>query len=87
MQLFTCPFCGKRAETEFHFGGDAGTLRPEGDVAPGDWADYLHFNANLQGVTREIWMHLTCHEIFVMERDTVTHEVIASEPLAPEAGT
>lgn len=86
MQLFICPFCGTRAETEFHFGGDAGKMRPDGDVTPEVWADYLHLRANRKGVTREIWMHLTCHEVFVMERDTITHEVIGTRALTPETG-
>lgn len=82
MQLFTCPFCGPRAETEFHFGGDAGNARPEGDVAPQVWADYLHIRHNRRGPTREIWMHLPCREVFVMARDTLTHEVAATEALS-----
>ncbi|RUX65781.1 sarcosine oxidase subunit delta, partial [Mesorhizobium sp. M7A.F.Ca.US.014.04.1.1] len=27
MQLFPCPFCGPRDETEFYYGGDAGNAR------------------------------------------------------------
>ena len=27
MHLYTCPFCGQRPETEFHFGGEAGNDR------------------------------------------------------------
>ena len=26
MQLFPCPFCGPRPETEFHYGAEAGNL-------------------------------------------------------------
>ncbi|RWC49823.1 MAG: sarcosine oxidase subunit delta [Mesorhizobium sp.] len=85
MQLFTCPFCGPRAETEFHFGGDAGNLRPGGDSETNVWTDYLYFRSNLRGRAREIWMHLACREVFVMERDTVTHEVHATEALAETA--
>jgi sarcosine oxidase subunit delta len=85
MQLFTCPFCGLRTEAEFHFGGDAGNLRPEADAQDGQWTDYLYFRNNRRGPTREIWMHLPCREVFVMERDTLSHEVIATETLLPEA--
>lgn len=86
MQLFDCPFCGPRAENEFHFGGDFGRVRPEGHaaVSDADWADYLYFRRNPKGTTREIWMHLTCREAFEMERDTVTHAVTATRPLRPE---
>lgn len=85
MQLFTCPFCGPRIESEFHFGGDAGNTRPEGEVESAAWANYLYFKNNDRGAAREIWMHLPCREVFVMERDTLTHDVIGVESLAPEA--
>ncbi len=84
MQLFTCPFCGPRPETEFHFGGDLGNLRPEGDVGEREWSNYLYFRHNRRGLTKEIWMHLPCREVFAMERDTVTHEVKATLALAGE---
>jgi sarcosine oxidase subunit delta len=82
MQIFTCPFCGPRGEVEFHFGGDAGNHRPEGDDAPAEaWSAYLYARNNPKGASREIWMHLTCGEVFVMERDTVTHAVARSVAL------
>lgn len=84
MQLFTCPFCGPRAETEFHFGGDAGNLRPEGETQAEAWPDYLYFRNNRHGPSREIWMHLPCREVFVMERNTITHQVIVTEALGGE---
>ena len=83
MQLFPCPFCGLRAETEFHFGAEAGKTRPEpaADVSAADWARYLHAKKNPKGPSREIWVHETCGEIFLLERDTVTHEVTGSQSL------
>ena len=83
MQLFSCPFCGPRDETEFHFGGEAGKVRPEpaADVDAAGWSNYLYVNANPKGPAREIWVHLTCGEFFAMERDTVTHAVIGSKSL------
>ena len=86
MQLFTCPFCGQRDETEFAFGAEAGTVRPEpaADVPATDWGDYLYFGDNPKGPAREIWLHLTCGEFFAMERDTVSHAVLNSVPLRGE---
>jgi sarcosine oxidase subunit delta len=77
MQLFHCPFCGPRVESEFHYAGEAGNLRPEKDASVSDetWADYLYMRHNPKGRTHEIWMHRTCGEMFVMTRDTVTHVV------------
>ena len=83
MQLFPCPFCGPRDETEFHFGGEAGNIRPEpaGEVAPSAGRNSSTANANPKGATREIWLHLTCGEFFLMERDTVSHVVKGSQSL------
>lgn len=83
MQRFPCPFCGLRDETEFHYGGEAGNDRPEpaAEVSDAGWAEYLHFETNPKGRSREIWVHLCCGEFFLLERDTVTHEVFASESL------
>ena len=82
MQLFPCPFCGPRAESEFHYGGDLGNVRPEGGEVPAErWSAYLHTRRNPKGAAREVWMHLTCGEIFAMERDTVTHAVLGSQAL------
>lgn len=79
MQLFTCPFCGPRPETEFHYGSEAGNLRPDGAEASAEhWAGYLYMRANPKGETREIWVHMNCGEFFMMQRDTVTHELAAS---------
>ena len=84
MQLFTCPFCGPRVETEFHFGGDAGNLRPDAEATSENWTDYLYFRHNRRGPTREIWMHLTCREVFMMARDTTSHAVSETQALVAE---
>lgn len=86
MQIFSCPFCGPRPETEFHFGGDVGNDRPEGFTAvpDQDWADYLHFRNNPKGPAHEVWMHLPCGELFRMTRDTVTMEAGPGQPLQDE---
>jgi sarcosine oxidase subunit delta len=88
MQLFRCPFCGLRDETEFYYGGEAGNTRPEPapDATAADWARYLYLRANRKGPTREVWMHLTCGEIFVMERDSLSHAVGPSHALHGDTG-
>lgn len=87
MQLFPCPFCGRRDETEFHFAVEIGKPRPEpaGETSASDWAAYLYDNANHKGPSEEVWIHLTCGEFFVMTRNTLTHEVIGTKPLPRRA--
>lgn len=86
MQILTCPFCGARSESEFHFGGDFGNSRPEGDAVSAEtWSAYLHLRNNPRGPTREVWMHMTCGELFRLDRDTLTHAVTASIALDTES--
>jgi sarcosine oxidase subunit delta len=84
--LFPCPFCGLRDETEFHYVGEP-KARPEpaGEVGDAAWTDYLYFNANPKGEAREVWLHLTCMEMFVMTRDTRTNAVIGADPSSGRA--
>ncbi|MFV0359209.1 sarcosine oxidase subunit delta [Tropicimonas sp.] len=83
MQRFPCPFCGPRDETEFHFAAEAGKrrLEPAPGVSDGDWADYLYMNDAPLGPAREVWVHLSCGEFFVMTRDRRTREVLSAEVL------
>jgi sarcosine oxidase subunit delta len=86
MQIFPCPFCGPRDEIEFHYVGEP-KPRPEpaGQVGDDEWADYLWFNANPKGVGREIWLHLTCMEMFVTTRDTSLNATLSAGTAAREA--
>ena len=86
MQLFPCPFCGPRDETEFQFATEAGKTRPEpaAEVSAERWAEYLYLKDNPKGATREIWLHVTCGEFFLMQRDTVTHAVMGSQALGSD---
>ena len=86
MQIFPCPFCGPRDEREFHFAGEAGKTRPDtaGEVSAQDWGTYLHMHRNEKGHVREVWVHRPCAEMFIMERDSVTMEVLGTETLRHE---
>ena len=83
MQRFSCPFCGSRNETEFHFVVETGHTRPEPAerVSDEEWAKYLYMHKAVKGRSKEIWLHLTCGEYFILHRDTVTREVLESEAL------
>ena len=86
MQIFPCPFCGPRDEIEFHYVGEPKARHePAGSVSDAEWADYLWFNANSKGIAREIWLHLTCMEMFAMTRDTALNTASSSETAARPA--
>lgn len=77
MLLIECPWCGKRAETEFHYGGEADIVRPvDGEnLSDREWGDYVFMRTNTRGVHREQWLHsMGCRRWFKVDRDTTTYE-------------
>jgi sarcosine oxidase subunit delta len=93
MQLISCPWCGAREETEYHYGGQAHVAYPAdaATVSDDEWADYLFFRDNPQGPFAERWMHAAgCRRWFNAIRDTSTHQILAvyriGDP-APEGRT
>ena len=78
MLLIPCPWCGKRAESEFRCAGPSKPPRREfvnqDDSA---WLDYLYQTQNRRGVIEEYWCHEKgCGEWFKLHRHTVTHEFV-----------
>jgi sarcosine oxidase, subunit delta len=79
--LITCPWCGPREETEFHYGGQAGVGYPSDpeSLSDEDWARYLFFRDNPKGPFTERWVHSAgCRRWFAAVRDTVTSEFLPS---------
>ncbi|MHC6219717.1 sarcosine oxidase subunit delta [Arthrobacter sp. MMS24-S77] len=80
MLLISCPNCGPRDETEFHYGGQAHVAYPENPDALTDrqWAEYLFYRDNTKGAFAERWVHSTgCRQWFNMLRDTVSYDIQA----------
>ena len=78
MMQIECPFCGKRDETEFTYGGEAHLSRPSVQVDDQAWADYLYFRDNIKGAHAERWRHAYgCGQWFNALRDTSTHRFLA----------
>ena len=84
----TCPLCGPRDRREFYYSGSEDFLnRPAPDAAPEAWDDMLHLRVNPAGVTRDLWYHETgCGSWLVVTRNTVTHEIMATECVAHRKG-
>lgn len=76
--LIPCPLCGPRDLREFSPRGAAVTLeRPDAEAPPAEWHAYLHLRDNPAGEARELWWHgAGCGAWLIVERNTVTHEVI-----------
>ncbi|MFQ6017868.1 MAG: sarcosine oxidase subunit delta [Kiloniellaceae bacterium] len=80
MLLIPCPYCGRRSETEFSYGGEAHIERPKepAKLDDADWADYVFMCANAKGVFLERWVHAHgCRRWFNVARDTVTYQILA----------
>ncbi|MFB9376883.1 sarcosine oxidase subunit delta [Kineococcus gynurae] len=77
MQLISCPWCGPREETEFHYGGQAFVEYPArpADLDDVEWAHFLFFRANPRGEFAERWSHSAgCRRWFNAVRDTVSYQ-------------
>ena len=84
MLLISCPNCGSRDETEFHYGGQAHVPYPENpnDLNDKEWAQFLFYRENPKGIFAERWLHSTgCRQWFNMLRDTVTYDIQAIYPM------
>jgi sarcosine oxidase, subunit delta len=78
MMQIDCPYCGRRDETEFVYGGEAHITRPSLEVSDKRWSEYLFFRHNAKGVHAERWLHaLGCGQWFNALRDTATHRYLA----------
>ncbi|MCS6779280.1 MAG: sarcosine oxidase subunit delta [Geminicoccaceae bacterium] len=86
MLLIPCPWCGRREESEFVCGGEAGAPRPGDPDAIEDtaWTAWLWGRRNVKGRVRETWWHRAgCGRWFLVERDTRDDRILASRPIAP----
>lgn len=80
MILISCPDCGPRDETEFHYGGQAHVPYPEDPNALTDeeWGRYLFYRENTKGIFAERWVHSSgCRKWFNVLRDTVSYRIAA----------
>jgi sarcosine oxidase, subunit delta len=78
MLMLTCPWCGERPEGEFTNLGEAGPPRPEDPSAMTDaeWSASISARENIRGRHNERWWHMRgCGTIFIVVRDTVTHDL------------
>jgi sarcosine oxidase subunit delta len=92
MLIIQCPYCGRRPEIEFAYGGQAHIVRPPRPAELDDetWASFLYMRSNEKGVHAERWRHTHgCGRFFNALRDTTTDHFLATyrigEPRPPAA--
>ncbi len=80
MFIIECPYCGKRDQNEFSYGGEAHIARPTNSDIQDDetWADYVFLRSNTKGVFAERWMHAAgCRKWFNALRNTASDKILA----------
>ena len=82
-----CPYCGKRSQNEFSYGGDATVKRPEleKEISNKEWDDFVYFRKNLRGKHQEFWHHIAgCRQWFKVLRNTSSHEIYKTAKIKEE---
>ena len=82
-----CPYCGKSAQNEFSYGGDASVKRPklEKEISDKEWDDFLYYRKNIRGKHLELWHHVAgCRRWFKVSRNTATHEIFETAKINEE---
>ena len=79
-----CPICGSRDRREFYYYGTEDYLnRPTDQGTVDDLDNHLFLRDNPAGITRDVWYHeMGCTAWLIVTRNTITHEVLASELVA-----
>lgn len=76
MKMMNCPLNGLRNISEFTYGGELKSIPDQNTCTDEEWADYVFNKSNIAGVVLEWWMHSPSSYWFIVERHTVTDEII-----------
>lgn len=79
MIALPCPWCGPRNVSEFAYGGESHARPDPSSATPEEWRGYLYLADNPAGAVTENWYHRAgCRQYLVVERDTVSNQVIST---------
>ena len=76
MKLMTCPINGRRAISEFAYGGEVRAMPNPATASDEAWADYVFNRSGVPGVKQEWWCHTPSGVWFIAERDTTTDTIL-----------
>ncbi len=86
MQLFNCPFCGNRDQSEFTYIREAAPV-PSLEANNQAWQSYVYDRDNPRGAHQEWWHHnLGCRQVLEIVRNTQTHVVTSIQVARPDRG-
>jgi sarcosine oxidase subunit delta len=76
MKLIECSHIGARPQSEFSYGGAVRDVVDPGSASESHWGRYVFNRDSVPGVKREWWYHNPTGMWFVLERDTVSDEIV-----------
>ena len=82
----TCPINGRRAISEFAYGGEVREMPDPAAASDQAWAEYVFNRSGVPGVKQEWWCHTPSGVWFIAERDTLTDTILRTyldPPAAP----
>jgi sarcosine oxidase subunit delta len=85
MKLMTCPINGRRAISEFAYGGELRQMPDAATASDQVWADYVFNRSGVPGVKQEWWCHTPSGVWFIAERDTTTDTILRTYLYPPAA--
>jgi sarcosine oxidase subunit delta len=85
MKLMTCPINGRRAISEFAYGGELREMPDPAAVSDQAWADYVFNRSGVPGVKKEWWCHTPSGVWFIAERDTRIDTILRTYLYSPAA--
>jgi len=80
MKIMPCPLNGPRNIQEFICAGPVEPHPDPNSCSDREWTEYVWMEENLAGVVREWWCHVATSYWFIVERDTVKDEILATYP-------
>ncbi|MBW4518629.1 MAG: sarcosine oxidase subunit delta [Scytolyngbya sp. HA4215-MV1] len=78
MKLIPCPINGLRPVGEFVYGGEVRPMPDPNAVDDDTWASYVFNRTGAPGVKQEWWCHSPSNTWFIVERNTLTDEIMQS---------
>jgi sarcosine oxidase, subunit delta len=85
MKVMTCPINGTRPISEFVYGGEVRLMPDPQSVDDVAWADYIFNRNGVAGVKQEWWCHTPSNTWFLIDRNTVTDEILRTYLFSEEA--
>ena len=80
MKILNCPLNGPRNISEFTYGGEYHPLPNPDHASTAEWAEYVFFHDNQAGIVMEWWCHQATSYWFIVERNTVSDEILRTFP-------